>query len=81
MNAATSLEPEAGTKTLPVGKRDMQVIEGLVKEYCSHFGVRPQNNPCGQIQEDTATLKATLRKTILPLNFLLVLFFLGLFTA
>ena len=36
------LEPEAGTKTLPVGKRDMQVVEGLVKEYCSHFGVDSQ---------------------------------------
>lgn len=33
------LESEAGTKTLPAGKRDMQVIEGLVNEYCSHFGV------------------------------------------
>jgi len=32
------LEPEVGTKTLPVGKRDMQVIEDLVKEYCNHFG-------------------------------------------
>ncbi len=36
------LEPVNGTKTLPVGKRDMQVIEGLVKEYCSHFGTDPK---------------------------------------
>ena len=42
MNAATSLNPEAGTKTVPVGKRDMQVIEGLVNEYCSHFGADPK---------------------------------------
>jgi glutamate synthase domain-containing protein 3 len=33
------LEPVEGTKVMNVGKRDMQVIEGLVKEYCSHFGV------------------------------------------
>ena len=32
------LEPENGTKTLEVGKRDTQVIEGLVKEYCYCFG-------------------------------------------
>ena len=32
------LEPENGTKTLEVGKRDTQVIEGLVKEYCNYFG-------------------------------------------
>jgi glutamate synthase domain-containing protein 3 len=36
------LEPVKGTKTLPVGKRDIQVIEGLVKEYCSNFGADPQ---------------------------------------
>jgi glutamate synthase domain-containing protein 3 len=36
------LEPEAGTKTLSVGKRDMQVIDGLVKEYCSNFGLDPK---------------------------------------
>jgi len=36
------LEPVQGTKTMPVGKRDMQVIEGLVKEYCSHFGGDPK---------------------------------------
>ncbi len=36
------LESEAGTKTMPVGKRDMQTIEALVKEYCSNFGTDPQ---------------------------------------
>jgi glutamate synthase domain-containing protein 3 len=35
------LEPEQGTKTLPVGKRDMAIIERLVKEYGIHFGVDP----------------------------------------
>lgn len=35
------LKPEEGTKTLPVGKRDMAVIEALVKHYCSHFGADP----------------------------------------
>jgi glutamate synthase domain-containing protein 3 len=35
------LEPEAGTKTLPVGKRDMQTIESLVHEYCNNFGADP----------------------------------------
>jgi glutamate synthase domain-containing protein 3 len=36
------LEPAEGTKVMKVGKRDMQVIEGLVKEYCSHFGADPK---------------------------------------
>ena len=36
------LEPVNGTKTLPAGKRDFKIIEALVKEYCSHFGVDPQ---------------------------------------
>jgi len=35
------LEPVAGTKTLPAGKRDMPVIEAAVKDYCSHFGGDP----------------------------------------
>ena len=35
------LETENGTKTMQVGKRDTQVIESLVKEYCSHFGSDP----------------------------------------
>ena len=34
--------PVKGTKTLPVGKRDMKVIEGLVNEYCSRFGADPK---------------------------------------
>jgi len=32
------LSPVNGTKVMDVGKRDMQTIEGLVKQYCSHFG-------------------------------------------
>jgi glutamate synthase domain-containing protein 3 len=36
------LEPVNGTKTQPVGKRDMQIIERLVNEYCSHFGIDPK---------------------------------------
>jgi glutamate synthase domain-containing protein 3 len=35
------LEPEEGTKILPVNKRDIRTIEQLVKEYCNHFGVTP----------------------------------------
>jgi len=33
------LEPVKGTKVMKVGKRDMQVIESLVREYCEHCGV------------------------------------------
>jgi glutamate synthase domain-containing protein 3 len=36
------LTPELGTKTLPAGKRDMQVIARLVQQYCSHFGGNPE---------------------------------------
>ncbi len=36
------LEPENGTKILPIGKRDMQIIEVLVNEYCSNFSVDPK---------------------------------------
>jgi len=32
------LEVGKGTKVMKVGKRDMRVIESLVKEYCEHFG-------------------------------------------
>jgi glutamate synthase domain-containing protein 3 len=32
------LEVGKGTKIMKVGKRDMQVIERLLKEYCEHFG-------------------------------------------
>ena len=32
------LETENGTKIREVGKRDTQMIESLVKEYCGHFG-------------------------------------------
>jgi len=50
------LEPVEGTKTMPVGKRDIQVIENLVKEYCSHFG------------GDPAAILAGKFKKILPLS-------------
>jgi glutamate synthase domain-containing protein 3 len=33
------LEAVKGTKVMKVGKRDLRVIESLVKEYCEHFGV------------------------------------------
>jgi glutamate synthase domain-containing protein 3 len=33
------LEPEEGTKTQDVNKRDMRVIESLVKEYSEYFGI------------------------------------------
>jgi glutamate synthase domain-containing protein 3 len=36
------LTPEPGTKTLPAGKRDMKVIEALVKQYAAHFGADPK---------------------------------------
>ena len=45
------LGPEAGTKTLPVGKRDMQVIEGLVNEYCSNFGADPKTILAGKFKK------------------------------
>jgi len=33
------LEIGKGTKVMKVGKRDVRMIESLVKEYCEHFGV------------------------------------------
>jgi glutamate synthase domain-containing protein 3 len=33
------LDVGEGTKIMKVGKRDMRVIEGLVKEFCEYFGV------------------------------------------
>jgi glutamate synthase domain-containing protein 3 len=33
------LEVGKGTKVMKVGKRDLRIIESLVKEYCNHFGV------------------------------------------
>lgn len=36
------LDPVRGTKVEDVGKRDLKVIEALVKEYCSHFGADPK---------------------------------------
>jgi glutamate synthase domain-containing protein 3 len=35
------LEPVNGTKIMDVGKRDLQTIESLVKEYCSYFSADP----------------------------------------
>jgi glutamate synthase domain-containing protein 3 len=45
------LEPVEGTKTMPVGKRDMQLIEGLVEEYCSHFGGDPKEILSGKFKK------------------------------
>ena len=45
------LEPVEGTKTMPVGKRDMQVIEKLVREYCSHFGGDPETILAGKFKK------------------------------
>lgn len=36
------LYPVEGIKVQDVGKRDMTIIEGLVNEYCSHFGGDPK---------------------------------------
>lgn len=36
------LEPVNGTKIMEVGKKDLQTIESLVQEYCSHFGADPK---------------------------------------
>jgi hypothetical protein len=45
------LQPVAGTKTVPVGKRDMQVIERLVKEYCDRFGGDPKTILAGKFMK------------------------------
>ena len=45
------LEPEQGTKTLPVGKRDTQIIASLVNEYCSHFGTDPKTILSGKFKK------------------------------
>ncbi len=50
------LEPVNGTKIMAVGKRDIQTIEGLVNQYCSHFGT-----------DSKEILSAKFRK-ILPLS-------------
>ena len=50
------LEGVEGTKTVPVGKRDMAVIEKLVKEYASRFGA------------DANEILAAKFKKILPLS-------------
>lgn len=36
------LNPTEGTKTMPVNKKDMQTLEKLVNQYCSHFGGDPK---------------------------------------
>ena len=36
------LSPVKSAKVLKAGKRDTQVIEGLVNQYCSHFGKDPK---------------------------------------
>jgi glutamate synthase domain-containing protein 3 len=45
------LEPVEGTKTMPVGKRDLQIIETLVKEYCRHFGGDPKAILAGKFKK------------------------------
>jgi glutamate synthase domain-containing protein 3 len=45
------LEPVNGTKIMEVGKRDLQTIEDLVKEYCSHFGVDPKEIMSGKFKK------------------------------
>ena len=45
------LETENGTKILPVGKRDMRIIESLVKEYSSHFGTDPKSILTGKFKK------------------------------
>ncbi len=45
------LEPVSGTKIMPVGKRDMKQIEGLVQEYCKHFGGDPKEISAGKFKK------------------------------
>ena len=45
------LEPVNGTKIMDVGKRDMKTIEGLVNEYCSHFGADPKEILSGKFKK------------------------------
>lgn len=45
------LEPVSGTKTMPVGKRDMKLIESLVQEYCKHFGGEPREILAGKFKK------------------------------
>ena len=77
MNAAKSSAQSTAQKLIDVGKRDLQKIEGLVKEYCSHFGADPQEIMNQQIQKDSASVKETLRETLLALSsfsFLFIIF-------
>jgi glutamate synthase domain-containing protein 3 len=45
------LEPVNGTKTRDVSKRDMQTIEGLVKEYCNYFGADSEEILAGKFKK------------------------------
>ena len=45
------LQPVNGTKIMKVGKRDMQIIEDLVKEYCDHFGGNPNEILAGNFKK------------------------------
>jgi glutamate synthase domain-containing protein 3 len=45
------LEPVNGTKVMEVGKRDLKTIEGLVNEYCSHFGADPREIMNGKFKK------------------------------
>ena len=45
------LSPVNGTKTLPVGKRDLKVIEAIVNEYCCYFGGDPKEISAGKFRK------------------------------
>jgi glutamate synthase domain-containing protein 3 len=45
------LEPVNGTKIMKVGKRDLKTIEGLVKQYASHFGADPKEIMAGKFKK------------------------------
>jgi glutamate synthase domain-containing protein 3 len=45
------LAPVNGTKIMTVGKRDLKTIEGLVNEYCSHFGADPKEIMAGKFKK------------------------------
>ena len=68
--------PEVGTKVEPAGKRDMKVIEKLVKDYVWLLRRRRKKNLSSQILQDTALVKSPIRENVLALNptFLLLFF-------
>jgi glutamate synthase domain-containing protein 3 len=45
------LQPVSGTKIQSIGKRDLKIIEGLVNEYCSHFGGDPEAILAGKFEK------------------------------